>query len=608
MSDFLVALGGRLAGDKLLAMLRLLYRDEPREGLSFKFSWGAAAILHGRFSLGQTVREVPGGQFAWVGDLLVGDAQSLGAGLLASSAGFRSGRLAAGRELENDPAFGKLNGAFAILLADQRGPSIITDPLGSVQVYVGRNRLGIVTALGTHPDLVARMADEQDEIDPVSIFEFLNAGTPCFPHTMHARVRELAPGRLHVVAQGENGQPELKDVTWWPFPEERQDLRDEKELAAELERAFLAAVRDRCGSGTVGVTLSGGLDSRLVMAAIPKSTPCIGFTFLDVMNREARIARQVARCYGRKWVPLFRDEDYIARTAMDTVKLIGCEGDWVNAHGLGFADDFAQQGLGAVLTGLLMNNNVKGYYAADVRRVPRLGGLLPARHEIVPYDYVNELKDGPAGYFQAGLLESARARRQAFLANHPGLRRQSVAEWLDGYPFSQAPDNTAWVAERRLMPIRMPAMDRRLLDIACRVPMRVKAGGRLFMRMATNIIGKGAFIPDANDGVRPGSHHVSRLIQRGVRKLETTGRQLSNGLGLNLHVPTSWHDYQRYWQQSGLIRKLVSEHGGNLREFQGLVFKGDPEQFLAEGTLHWERGFRLLQLALWKSALRHYRV
>ena len=94
-----------------------------------------------------------------------------------------------------------------------------------------------------------------------------------------------------------------------------------------------------------------------------------------------------------------------------------------------------------------------------------MGRSVAPRYEITPYDYVIELKAFSAPLFRDGLLESARSRRKTFLDGHPGLKRQSVAEWLDGYPFSQAPDNTAWVAERRLLPVRLPAMDRRLLGL-----------------------------------------------------------------------------------------------------------------------------------------------
>ena len=605
MSDFLVSFGRKHTPKALLKLLQMPYPEPRSKSECSEFPWGTVCLLFDPLSRSCLFR-ARDTVFAPVGDLLMDDGEATAEGLIRCAAGMRAGKFNAGWRRETDPFFAQLNGAFAALLADETGPAIITDPLGSVQVYAGRNRDGDLTAVGTHPDLVACLTDEEEKIDSISVFEFLNTGTPCFPHTMHQCVQELAPGRLHVFGCGADGRVGITEAVWWPFPAEFQDVPDEEELASSLGKAFTAAVEDRCQNGTVAVTLSGGLDSRLVMSAVPKSTRCIGFTFCDVVNREAQIARRVARCYGREWVPLFRDEEYIARTAMETIRLIGCEGDWVNAHGLGFSQEIARYSVGTVLSGLLMNNNVKGYYAADVHRVPRAWGLLPARSEIVKYDYVNALKPFSAEAFRAGLLEEARARRRVFLTGHPGIKRESVAEWLDGYPFSQASDNTAWVAERRLLPVRLPAMDRRLLDLACRVPMRMKMGGRLFKCMATPIMGRGARIPDANDGVRPGSNHVQRLLQRGIRKVENRGRKALGQLGVRLHVPHSWHDYQRYWQKSVLLRRLSEEHGRNLQEFD--VFETNPQQLIADPKLPWEHGLRLVQLALWKSIVREYRA
>lgn len=605
MSDFLISFGRKQAPKTLLKLLQMPYPVPRLKSECREFPWGTACLLFEPLSAGCLLR---GGEtvFAPVGDLLLGGGEATAEGLIRCAARMRAGKVNLGPGFETDPLFGRLNGAFAALLADETGPAIITDPLGSVQVYAGRNRDGDLIAVGTHPDLVACLTDEDDKIDPISVFEFLNAGTPCFPHTIHKCVQELAPGRLHVFGCGADGRTTITEAVWWPFPAEFQDVPDEAELALSLGKAFTAAVEDRCQNGTVAVTLSGGLDSRLVMSAVPKSTRCIGFTFCDVVNREAQIARRVARCYGREWVPLFRDEEYVARTATETIRLIGCEGDWVNAHGLGFSGEIARHSVGTVLTGLLMNNNVKGYYAADVHRVSRAWGLLPARSEIVSYDYVNALKPFSSRVFRDDLLQEARARRRVFLTGHPGINRESVAEWLDGYPFSQAPDNTAWVAERRLLPVRLPAMDRRLLDLACRVPMRMKMGGRLFKRMATPIMGKGARIPDANDGVRPGSNHVQRLLQRAIRKVENRGRKTLGQLGVKFHVPHSWHDYQRYWQRSLLLRRLGEEHGRNLEAFD--VFETNPQQLIADPKLPWEYGLRLVQLALWKSIVREYRT
>jgi len=605
MSDFLISLGNTVDAADAMNQMRMTYPNRRPEGKTFAFSWGSLSVLEERN--GKNIFEVGEAVVAWVGDLVTPFNATLCESLVHCANEL-------GRSIEERPCdvryvgpLGQLNGAFACLIADPNGLTIITDPLGSVQVYAGRDQNGRVTSLGTHPDLVACTSYYEDGIDPVSVFEFLNMGTPCFPHTMHARVRELAPGRLHLVVPNGEGV-DLKDLPWWPFPDEFAVVPGREELAQELGKAFVAAVRDRCQAPSVGVTLSGGMDSRLVMAAIPESTKCIGFTFCDVLNREARTAHRVAQCYGRTWVPLLRGEDYISRNAVQTVKFIGCEGDWVNAHGMGFVEEMSSYDVTTILTGLLMNNNVKGYYAADVKRIPRLGGLLPAKYEIGSYDYISQLQAFRKALFPDQLLEQARVRRGTFMHGHPGLKRQSVAEWLDGYPFSQASDNTAWVAERRVLPIRLPAMDRRLLDIAARIPMSAKADGYLFGRVAGGILGRGVRIPDANDGVRPGSSHARRLLQRALRKMEDTTRRTIAKLGGKLQIQGSWHDYQRYWRQNQHLGVLRHEYGQHLRKLEGTVFSCDPCLLLEDRTLHWQHGFRLLQLAIWLSLLEDYQA
>ena len=46
--------------------------------------------------------------------------------------------------------------------------------------------------------------------------------------------------------------------------------------------------------------------------------------------------------------------------------------------------------------------------------------------------------------------------------------------------------------------------------------------------MARRVLGRGSGIPDANDGVRPGSAHCWRLAQRTIRKVEYAGRDAAH--------------------------------------------------------------------------------
>ena len=71
--------------------------------------------------------------------------------------------------------------------------------------------------------------------------------------------------------------------------------RANDELAAELADAFVDAVRLRTrGPSRVGVLLSGGLDSRAVLAADKESRIGVALTVGDTVNQEVRLARRIS--------------------------------------------------------------------------------------------------------------------------------------------------------------------------------------------------------------------------------------------------------------------------------------------------------------------------
>lgn len=611
MSDFLIHFGAGAEPADLLALLKQPYGARGRAGRSFRQAWGGGAVLEDPVARGLNTLNVGPFLFAWIGDLVFpGGREGLRACLEAElSAGrkppstgewmetFRSGSL-----------LPRLNGAMAALLAGDNFLCVITDPMAAVQVYVGRDDQERVIALGSHPDLVARCLGDGERIDPVSVCDYLNMGTPCCPHTMHRGVTEL-PGGCARVFRFEAGRLlDEHEFRYWTPPEPLGAETNVNDLAAEFTRRWKRAVVRRCEGRHLGVTLSGGMDSRVVLAEIPAEKSCVALTLCDEINREARIAARVARAYGREWITLRRDPEYVAHTAAAATRFTGCEGEWHHAHAIGFADQISEMGLDAVFTGLYMDNNFKAYYGIDLKRVPRLGNLLPPTYRVRPLDYVNRINETCHRHVREEWVDACRDRRQRFYDASFARNREFPWEWLDGYPVTQASDNTGWIVERRIMPLRLPVMDREMVDLAFLIPARLKAGGEFYLRAAAMLLGPGARIPNANDGVRPGSSHLFRLAQRALRKTETAGRQMAGRWGLRLGVPHSWHDYQAYWRESPALRRLISEHRDRLQGLESSVFKSPVDVLFDQLDLPWRVGLRLVQLALWRDVVAGYRL
>lgn len=612
MSDFLVSLGRRYNGKDLLELIKKPYGKCAPEGQFFDFPWGSVAVLRERIANDNNIFRRNDLLLAWIGDLIVGGTLNSDRSIerLTERIITFHGSTHELVSLSKDETFEKLNGAFAILLADNNGLSIVTDPLNFTPVFMGRKKEERIAAFGSHSDLVASISGNSSKLDAVSVAEFLNIGTPSFPHTMYENVEELKPGSLHCLSLShhENQRTAIRSVAYWSPPKELKKEYDENELAEELRSSFLSAVRDRCKQGKVAILLSGGLDSRLIMASVPTEVDCIGLTFCDYFNRETRTARKVAKCYNRAWYPLFRDKEYIADNIIKTINFTGCEYDWIHAHSVGFHEEINKHKINTLFNGAWVGCFLRAPLAEEFVRVNRLGGILPALYIRKPVEYVDRFTPFLLKEIKENMVERVRERRQNFFERTFQAGRGSVKEWLDENPITQRPEICCWNVERRLFPAKAVAADRRILNIAFKCPVELKLGDRIFVRAAMRLYGDGASIINANDGVRPGRGHLWRLLQRSVRKLQDSSNNILVKLGKKPRIQHSWHDYQRYWRESTKLNELIQEYGKNLERVEGTVFEGRSRELLECKNSHWSSSFRLLQLAIWLNVKKIYKL
>jgi hypothetical protein len=151
-------------------------------------------------------------------------------------------------------------------------------------------------------------------------------------------------------------------------------------------------------------------------------------------------------------------------------------------------------------------------------------------------------------------------------------------------------------------------MDRRILDLVFKCPFELKLGGRLFTQAAMKVYGPGAKIPSANDGVRPGSGHFWRVIQRAIRKSHDRAVSILEKLGKEPKIQHSWHDYQKYWRESTKLDELREQYGSNLDQLDGVLFKQSGLALLQSKDTAWQCGFCLVQLAVWLGVIKEYRT
>ena len=194
--------------------------------------------------------------------------------------------------------------AFAIFERDSGRVTLARDRLGVKPLYLAEtpNRLRFASSL---PALLAA-GDIDTRIDPVALHQYmsLHAVVPA-PRTIIRGIRKLPPATVMTIdADGRR----RKRVYWHLSVGQR--AQDRAMTEAEWKEATLDALaraveRRRVADVPVGVLLSGGLDSSLVVGLMARAghsglkTFAIGFDSIgDVSGDEFRYSDLIARHYG----------------------------------------------------------------------------------------------------------------------------------------------------------------------------------------------------------------------------------------------------------------------------------------------------------------------
>ncbi|PTL34905.1 hypothetical protein CLG94_12465 [Candidatus Methylomirabilis limnetica] len=133
-------------------------------------------------------------------------------------------------------------------------------------------------------------------IDPEAITEFLEIGYLLEDRTWFLGVHLLSPGSVLTVNLSTSSVQKQR-YWWWADIEPLRGPFDNTEIAEELGRLFIQAVLRRSSSQhRFGIELSGGLDSRAILAAMPQQgTSLQTVTFGKPGCDDIRIAARVAK-------------------------------------------------------------------------------------------------------------------------------------------------------------------------------------------------------------------------------------------------------------------------------------------------------------------------
>lgn len=192
-------------------------------------------------------------------------------------------------------ALGDLNGSYVAVVDDGSGAVVATDPARTWECYYTDDR--DVRLFGTAPDAVATHI-ASPEPSRQGLLEFLHLGVVLGNRTtIEGLHRTPFDGCLYADA--------TRDLRRFVYEPTEFDYVGE--LATRLRRAF--ARRSKI-PGRKGLLLSGGYDSRTVLAGIPNIDQC--YTVGTTRSSEVKVARRVAEQYDVPHRVLTVDERYLS--------------------------------------------------------------------------------------------------------------------------------------------------------------------------------------------------------------------------------------------------------------------------------------------------------
>jgi asparagine synthase (glutamine-hydrolysing) len=196
---------------------------------------------------------------------------------------------------EDDRFPAGLNGRFHGLLTDRtRGTStLFNDRYGLHRIYFHESREAFYFAAEAKAILAVR--PELRRFDPRGLGEFLSCGCVLENRTLFENVHVLPAGAAWVFRQGgiERRANYFEPREW----EEQTELDPESYYCALRETFTRNLPRYFSGQERIGMSLTGGLDTRMIMAwhkPPPASLPCYTFGGMFRDCRDVTVARQVA--------------------------------------------------------------------------------------------------------------------------------------------------------------------------------------------------------------------------------------------------------------------------------------------------------------------------
>lgn len=471
-----------------------------------------------------------------------------------------------------EKAFERLNGSFLIVLYDARSRRLVAanDRFSSYALFYHPFGEGLIFGTELHPLLEFEGVPRR--LNLRTVFEFFNFQRTLGTGTYYEDVQILPPAAVLSLHDGRLSISPYWEMT---YREERRPARYfVHELAGRLKRSVERRSRDGLRPG---ILLSGGLDSRAVLAAAERGM--VAFTIASFRDRDFEVAEKLARAKGCEHVMLKPAPDHFVDTLDDAVEISDGMYSFHHAWSAGFIDRIRER------CDVLFHGNPPELFFRGTSlprgKELRLFGrtlIVPVLHRLSGGDLadavIRKLKrsiyglnpkqlfaESCAGPFEELLHDSVARLLEEAAGQVENIYDRFI--WFDTRYTSRYSSYLIQLSIRAFMDERAALLfDNDLLDLHLRLPLKLRCGNRLWNQAVAELDPGIAAIPDANTGRSPffpkGLNWT--LTQLGYARRLVTRKLLGRATAAApADTPGAWANYTEMSRTNERFRRILEE-------------------------------------------------
>jgi len=463
-----------------------------------------------------------------------------------------------------EESFVKLNGSFLIGIYDSRNKELIlvNDRFSSCPLFYFSTKESLI--FGTQLKPILQSGKVPRNLDSHSVMEFFTFQRVLGNKTYYKDIEVMSPATILRLQNGKIGFQEYWEMNY------QEDYRKSKDYYVDaLADTLKKSVKRRTSDNRrYGILLSGGLDSRTVLAA--SDSTMTAFTIANFENREVKIAKRISNEKGCRNIFIKRDPNHYANILENAVQLGDGMYRFDHAHFVGFFDRIKEEcdillhgcALGALFKGAYLPGKSFQFWGKNIS-LPIIetiseGGIL----ETILGKLLYSLWDKKPGRIfrkefcidvEAVIYESVNS-----IIEESRKHARNCYNQYEYFVFYFLFKHFTFLNELCIRPFieeRRVVLDTDLFDLYLEMPPELRFNGRIFKKALNRIDPKIARIPNANTGVSP---VVPEYIEWGIEIGEKLFNKVRPGdLSYPFDTQGSWPNRSELIRHNEKMKQLI---------------------------------------------------